>query len=1051
MEFNKIECSLDSINKVAHIADIHIRPYRRHKEYNAVFKRLYKSLRDNKVELIILVGDIVHAKTEMSPELISMTSNLFSKLSKIAPLIIIPGNHDANLNNPNRMDALSPIIENINSSNIFYLRESGIYQISNLNLIHMSVFDEYKNYIKAKDLSDLPNKIALYHGIVNNSTNDFNFTLKNEYIGVHTFDDYDIVMLGDIHKRQFLNKEKTIGYCGSLVQQNFGESLDKGYLIWDINKRESEFIRLENDFGFYTMEIKNKIIPEVDDIPKKCKLRLKIYDCSNKEVQEISSEVKRKYKPFEITINRVNTSNIIDDGNIKKIDVGNIHDVAYQNSLISDHIDENYLIEPELKDEILKINTDLNERIEVDDLTGNVKWRPIRFEWNNMFSYGPNNYIDFKNMRGVIGIFAPNASGKSALMDSLSFCLYDKATKDFKPINIMNNHCDFFNCKIDFELSGTNYHIKREIHKNKKGDPLYRVNFWKDEDGEEYSLNGEKRWDTNKNIRNKIGAFEDFILTAFSMQDDNNGFINKGNSERKDLIIQFVGLQIFDMLYEIAAVDLKEVSTKLKLLQTEDWDTKLINIETLYGNINKLYNEEISSQSSLNKKCKSIKESIDDLKSQLKHIDEEFDIEKLENEKIKLEKDINLQSKDILNIEDKIKEKEKIIKECDYSLELYINMDIQKLYTEYIELKEERKNVQNEINKLKIIVSNKLDKMKKLGDLEYDEECEYCMNNIFVIDAINVKKELEEDKKKANEMVLQLDSLDEIIKSKDDIVIAYNNYNNLLSKKNNTLFHKNNLEVELSSNESTMLKLRTEYTNCDNNIIKYYKNKDTIEYNNKVYEKIKKESEVLYNYEEELEKVNKNIMEYYSNLKIYENEKKEVLNKIKELKETNKKYDSYKYYIDTIKRDGVPSDIISKILPMVESEINDILHQIVDFSVLVDLDENKNINIYIVYDDDNYWPLELASGMEKFISSIAIRVALTNISNLPRPNFLIVDEGWGKLDSDNLNSVSMLLDYLKTQFDFIMVISHIEQMKDVADILVEIKKSKEGFSVVKHS
>ena len=41
---------------------------------------------------------------------------------------------------------------------------------------------------------------------------------------------YDPVLLGDIHKRQFMNKAKTIAYCGSLVQQNHGEELGHGYL-----------------------------------------------------------------------------------------------------------------------------------------------------------------------------------------------------------------------------------------------------------------------------------------------------------------------------------------------------------------------------------------------------------------------------------------------------------------------------------------------------------------------------------------------------------------------------------------------------------------------------------------------------------------------------------------------------------------------------------------------------------------------------------------------------------------------------------------------------
>lgn len=1051
MKYKKLECSLYKINRVAHIADIHIRPYRRHKEYKNVFNKLYKSLRDNKIELIVLVGDIVHAKTEMSPELVSITSTLFSKLSKIAPLIIIPGNHDANLSNPNRMDALSPIVENLSLANIFYLKDSGVYQMGNLNFVHMSVFDNHKNYIKANEISDLSNKIALYHGIVNNSVNDFDFTLKHEYITVNTFDGYDLVFLGDIHKHQFLNKEKTIGFCGSLICQNFGESLDKGYLIWDVNKRKSKFIKIENDFGFYTMEIKDKIIPDVTDMPKKCKLRLKIYDCSNKEIREISSKVRKKYNPFEITINRINTSNTIDDGNIKKIDVGNIHEVTYQNTLIGEHVDENYLIEPEIKDEILKINTELNNKIEIDDLTGNVRWKPIKFEWNNMFSYGLNNYIDFKNMRGVVGIFAPNAQGKSSLMESLCFCLFDKSSKDFKPINIMNNHSDFFNCKIGFELSGINYYIERDIRKNKKGDPLYKVNFWKDEEGEKYSLNGEKRWDTNKQIRNKIGTFDDFVLTSFSMQDDNNGIITKGNSERKDLIIHFIGLHIFDLLCDVATIDLKEIYTKLKLLQTEDWDEKLINIETIYESTLISYNSEVSSKNSLNKKCDSIKESIDDLKSQLKSIDEELDINVLKNQKQQIKEEIVHKKKKINEICDQVKIKTETIEKYKYNLELYLNMNVQKLYEEYVELKEERKNIQNEINKLKIVVSNKLDKMKKLGELKYDENCEYCMNNVFVIDAINVKKELEKDKLQANKMVLQLDSLDEIIHSKSDIEESYKNYNSLLVKKSNTEFDKNQLEIKSGNYNSELLELNVRYDKCKDNILKYYKNEDILKHNKNIHEKIKNESNILYKHECELEEINNKVMEHYSDLRLYENEKNEVLNKISELKETTKKYDSYKYYIDTIKRDGVPSDIISKILPTVESEVNDILHQIVDFSMLIDLDENKNINMYIVYDNDNYWPLELASGMEKFISSIALRVALTNISNLPRPNFLIIDEGWGKLDSDNLNSVSMLLDYLKTQFDLIIVISHIEQMRDVADSLIEIKKDKDGFSIIKHS
>jgi exonuclease SbcC len=109
--------------------------------------------------------------------------------------------------------------------------------------------------------------------------------------------------------------------------------------------------------------------------------------------------------------------------------------------------------------------------------------------------------------------------------------------------------------------------------------------------------------------------------------------------------------------------------------------------------------------------------------------------------------------------------------------------------------------------------------------------------------------------------------------------------------------------------------------------------------------------------------------------------------------------------------------------------------------------DGKNINAKIVYEDQE-WALEMCSGMEKFISGLAIRVALINICGLPRPNFLVIDEGFGTLDADNLSSLFMMMQYLKTQFDFIWVISHLEQMRDIVDGLIEIKKEN-GFSKIK--
>jgi DNA repair exonuclease SbcCD ATPase subunit len=76
--------------------------------------------------------------------------------------------------------------------------------------------------------------------------------------------------------------------------------------------------------------------------------------------------------------------------------------------------------------------------------------------------------------------------------------------------------------------------------------------------------------------------------------------------------------------------------------------------------------------------------------------------------------------------------------------------------------------------------------------------------------------------------------------------------------------------------------------------------------------------------------------------------------------------------------------------------------------------------------------------MEKFISSLAIRIALLRISNISKCNFLMIDEGWSNLDSDNMGQLSVLFDYLKDSFDFILVVSHLDSIKDFIDSTITV-------------
>ncbi len=230
-------------------------------------------------------------------------------------------------------------------------------------------------------------------------------------------------------------------------------------------------------------------------------------------------------------------------------------------------------------------------------------------------------------------------------------------------------------------------------------------------------------------------------------------------------------------------------------------------------------------------------------------------------------------------------------------------------------------------------------------------------------------------------------------------------------------------------------------------IQKYYEQEQDIVYNSNIEKEIQTTEDNLSDTNYKLDKVNKEINSVFAEIKVLDTKRKNILDNIDKVADLEKKYEAYEYYLDAVKRDGVPYELITKALPTIEGEVNNILSQLVDFQMVFEMD-GKNINNYIVYDNDNIWPLELSSGMERFISSLAIRVGLINVSNLPRSNFLAIDEGWGTMDSDNLNSVYNLFQYLKSQFQFTLIVSHIDSMRDAVDTLLEVKKEKDFSNII---
>jgi len=267
----------------------------------------------------------------------------------------------------------------------------------------------------------------LFHGTVDRSETDLGFKLPCK-VKMKMFDGYDLGLLGDIHKRQHLNKEETVSYCGSLVQQNHGEDVGKGYLLWDMETLKSQYIEIPNEYGYYTIDIDNGKLPELSEFPDKPRIRIRVSNTKPAELKRLMTKVQKMANIQESVISRVDglsTEKVRD----KKINIGDVNSVDYQFKLISEYLNNNYLVDDDTMIKIKKVLEEVNQVIPESQIQRNINWKLKKFEFSNLFSYGEDNVVDFTKLNGIIGLFAPNASGKSALLDALSFCLFDVSTR----------------------------------------------------------------------------------------------------------------------------------------------------------------------------------------------------------------------------------------------------------------------------------------------------------------------------------------------------------------------------------------------------------------------------------------------------------------------------------------------------------------------------------------------------------------------------------------------------------------------------------------------
>jgi DNA repair exonuclease SbcCD ATPase subunit len=227
----------------------------------------------------------------------------------------------------------------------------------------------------------------------------------------------------------------------------------------------------------------------------------------------------------------------------------------------------------------------------------------------------------------------------------------------------------------------------------------------------------------------------------------------------------------------------------------------------------------------------------------------------------------------------------------------------------------------------------------------------------------------------------------------------------------------------------------------------YEENRELIENKESFIKELEKIKDDLSLKERDLKDCQDSLMEYYKEHGSLEQKLNSLKEQKEELENLRKDFSAYDLFMTCMHSNGISYDIIKKKLPVINNEIAKVLANVVNFEVFFEND-SRHLKILIKHPSHEPRPIEMGSGAEKTIAAMAIRLALLSVSNLPKSDLFILDESGTALDADNMDGFVRILELVKSYFKTVLLISHLDSLKDCVDMQITIDKAGHYAKVV---
>ncbi len=689
----------------------------------------------------------------------------------------------------------------------------------------------------------------------------------------------------------------------------------------------------------------------------------------------------------------------------------------------------------------------------------------------NFKSYGPKTQtVEFGNVDAV-GIGGRNGAGKSSLIEALTFALYGKAmATEFRELGdeaLINDRAREAYVSVTFEKDGDRYTVERTIAR--KGLGKSRLVFG--------TLN-EPIVDVkavNEKIRSILEMdYDTFVSSTVIRQEEMDRLTAKPPAERKEILTKIFGLQAYESMRERA--------------HEKGWQIKN-QISELEATKNTL-RERISNEETVRKRLSEHQTRVARLRERIRQIEAEKT--EIENRwEIATERKMVYDAKEIerktlaeqlMDDEDEAKqihgkilevgEAEKELKMSKTRLEgrERLSQKLQKLIEQREQFQVEKAKWQQKIHVLEQEIKEGIENHRKIRDYSIPE-CPVCRRPLdephrtellkkYERTIIKLERERDQTMRNANDSEVSLIQIVEpAIKEVQRNLVALVELDRKIGELTEAASRLPQFRVELVRVEERALQRKNRISELEKTLEALAPTVESMKSLDRQRTRIENE---LISVERDLGRENAHLDRAEQDLDEIERDRikcKEIEDQIGEKARTRWAYEFLEK--EVFHKDGVPTNVLMEIVPEIELEASKILRDLSNGRMNVGFRFGRKTKTGKVTEElvieavehGQSHPVGRYSGGERMRINLALRLGVSEVvarrsGYKGRIETLIIDEGFGPLDEEGRRATVEILQELKPRFRKMLVISHIEDVREAFEARLTVTKPEGGYSTI---